>query len=113
LWNITSENLIFGICFLIDFAQIKESQHEGAQVTGQVTIQIGIQILAFCLEPRKASEIQKLLQLKHRETFQNNYLRPLLNAQLLALTIADKPNSRLQRYIITKAGRKWLEEHQE
>jgi ATP-dependent DNA helicase RecG len=78
------------------------------QVTGQVTGQVTIEILIFCQEPRKAREIQNILKLKHRETFQNNYLRPLLNAQLLSLTIPDKPQSRLQKYMITKQGRKWL-----
>ena len=95
--------------FLVAYAPPSESR----QVAGQVTIQVGVQILAFCLEPRKASEIQGLLQLKHRETFQNNYLRPLLNAQLLALTIPDKPKSRLQQYVITNLGKNWLDENQQ
>lgn len=85
---------------------------ETRQVAGQVTAQVGAQILAFCLKPRKASEIQELLQLKHRETFQNNYMRPLINAQLLALTIPNKPKSRLQQYVITHSGKKWLDENQ-
>ena len=89
--------------FLVDYAPT-----ENRQVTGQV----GVQILAFCLKPRKASEIQELLQLKHRETFQNNYLRPLLNSQLLAPTIPDKPKSRLQQYVTTLLGKKWLDENQ-
>jgi hypothetical protein len=48
------------------------------QVTGQVTGQVAGQVLRFCQTPRKASEIQKLLGLRHRESFQNNYLKPLL-----------------------------------
>jgi len=42
----------------------------------------------------------------------NNYLRhilPLVEAELLALSIPDKPRSPQQRYLITDAGRNWLE----
>lgn len=82
--------------------------HETAQVTGQVGGQVGgqviEQVLLFCRTPRKAIEIRELLGLKHRETFTENYLRPLIEAGLLALTIPDKPRSRLQRYRATEAG---------
>lgn len=101
--------------FLVDIV-IENRQVTGqvaGQVTGQVASEIGVQILEFCLNPRKASEIQELLHLKHRETFQNNYLKPLLNAQLLSLTRPEKPKSRLQKYVITHAGKKWLEENRE
>lgn len=50
----------------------------------------------------------RLLKLKDREHFQSNYLRPLVEEQLIGLTIPDKPNSRLQKYVITEKGRKWL-----
>jgi ATP-dependent DNA helicase RecG len=78
---------------------------ETAQVTGQVVEQV----LRFCQTPRKASEIRELLNLKHRETFTDNYLRPLLEKGWLEPTIPDKPRSRLQRYKITEAGRAILE----
>lgn len=81
------------------------------QVTGQVAGQVIIEVLTYCHIPRKAKEIQSILKLKHRETFQNNYLRPLLNAQLLTMTIPDKPQSRLQKYIITDKGKQWLGEN--
>ena len=103
--------------FVVDYTPPTENRQVAGQVigqvAGQVTVQVCAQILAFCLEPRKASEIQELLQLKHRETFQNNYMRPLINTQLLALTIPDKPKSRLQKYVITNLGKKWLNENQQ
>ena len=74
------------------------------QVSGHVTGHVVEDILRFCQEPRKAIEIQKFLNLKHRENFQNNHLKPLLAKKLLALTIPDKPKSRLQRYVITEEG---------
>jgi hypothetical protein len=47
--------------------------------TDQVTDQVAEKILRFCRMPRKAAEIQNLLELRHRETFQDNYLKPVLN----------------------------------
>lgn len=74
------------------------------QVGGQVTGQVAGQVLHFCQEPRKAGEIQKLLGLRHRENFQNNYLKPLLDKGWLERTIPDKPRSRMQCYRTTRAG---------
>ena len=74
------------------------------QVAGQVTGQVAGQLLRFCQTPRKASEIQKLLGLRHRESFQNNYLKPLLEMGWLERTIPNKPRSRMQKYKTTEAG---------
>ncbi len=74
------------------------------QVGGQVTGQVAEQVLRFCQVPRKASEIRELLHLKHRETFTDNYLRPLLEKGWLEPTIPGKPRSRMQRYRTTEAG---------
>jgi hypothetical protein len=79
------------------------------QVGGQVTGQVTGQVLEFCRTPRRASEIQELLGLRHRETFINNYLRPLLETGWIARTIPDKPRSRLQRYRTTETGLQMLE----
>ena len=81
-------------------------QASTGQVTRQVTGQVVEDILRFCQVPRKAAEIQKLLKLKHREIFQNNYLKPLIAQKLLALTMPNKPKSRLQQYVITEDGKK-------
>ncbi|MBM4043524.1 MAG: hypothetical protein FJ279_00265 [Planctomycetes bacterium] len=80
--------------------------HETAQVTGQVAEQV----LEFCRTPRKASEIQELLGLRHRETFINNYLHPLLETGWIERTIPDKPRSRLQKYRLTAVGEAALKE---
>ncbi|MEW5806140.1 MAG: Fic family protein [Acidobacteriota bacterium] len=80
------------------------------QVSGQVTGQVAEQVLRFCQTPRKASEIQELLGLRHRETFTNNYLRPLLEKGWLERTIPDKPRSRLQKYRLTQDGEVALKE---
>jgi ATP-dependent DNA helicase RecG len=78
------------------------------QVTGQVTGQVEkwiLDVLASCVAPKKSSEIQALTSIKHRETFQRNYLDPLLENGLLVRTIPDKPRSRMQKYQTTEKGR--------
>jgi len=66
-------------------------------------------VLRFCEQPRKASEIQALVGVKHRQTFRENYLNALIAKGWLERTISDKPKSRLQRYRTTKEGKKWAQ----
>ena len=84
---------------------IREAEERKRQTTGQVAAGV----LRFCQQPRKASEIQPLVGVKHRETFQDNYLKPLIAKGWIALTIPEKPTSRLQRYQTTPEGNKWLQ----
>jgi len=63
-----------------------------------------IKILGYCKNGRSVREIMQLLGLKHRETFLNNYLNPLIQKKLISMTIPDKPKSPKQRYIITRDG---------
>jgi len=51
-----------------------------------------------------AGELRSMLNIKHRPTFRQNYLHPALSSGLITLTIPGKPNSRLQKYRITKKG---------
>ena len=52
-----------------------------------------------------AAELREALRIKHRHTFRHNYLHPALERGLIEHTIPDKPNSRLQKYRLTEAGR--------
>lgn len=90
------------------------------QVTGQVAGQVTGQdidlsaswvfaILGACdVEPQRSRDLQEVVEIKHRETFQRNYLDPLLENELLERTIPDKPSSRLQKYRLTDQGRSLL-----
>ena len=84
---------------------------QSGQVTGQVTEQFLRQLRA-CTVPQKSSELQKLVGIKHRETFQRNYLDPLLAKGWVTRTIPEKTKSRMQRYVTTAAG-KHLVDHPE
>ncbi|MBU0912098.1 MAG: Fic family protein [Gammaproteobacteria bacterium] len=64
----------------------------------QVSPQVG-QLLALLTEgPLGRDQLQQLLQLKDRKSFSARYLKPALQAGLIEMTLADKPNSRLQQY---------------
>ena len=51
-----------------------------------------------------SGEIRERLNLKHRQSFRENYLHPALEQQIIERTIPDKPNSRLQKYRLTTKG---------
>ena len=65
------------------------------QVTGQVK-----RLLAVFLrdETLSAEELMRRLDLKHKPTFRDNYLRPALTAKRIAMTQPDSPRSPTQRY---------------
>ena len=52
------------------------------------------------LEDKELSitELMNLLNLKHKPTFRQNYLKPALKNGLIEMTIPDKPNSKNQKY---------------
>lgn len=56
-------------------------------------------------EPQKLSVIMEGLALKHRPTFNNNYLSPALNANYIAMASPDSPKSPTQKYFLTQFGK--------
>lgn len=78
------------------------------QVTGQVEPWVRRVIEACSANAMTSAEIQEVAGIRHRETFQRNYLDRLLGDGWLERTIPDKPKSRLQKYRMTdKARRLW------
>lgn len=81
---------------------------KSGQVTGQDAGQVEPWIppvLRLCQRaPESSREIQAIAGIKHRESFQRNYLDLLLNRGWLEKTIPDKPKSRFQKYRLTAAG---------
>ena len=49
--------------------------------------------------PYTANELLNSLGLKSKETLRKNYIDPALNAELIKMTIPDKPKSKNQRYM--------------
>ncbi|MCH7305261.1 Fic family protein [Acinetobacter sp. NIPH1876] len=70
--------------------------------TDQATVQDcdHVQRLISVMEHREynLTELMSLLGLSHRPTFQQNYLNPAIEAELIERTIPDKPKSPKQRY---------------
>jgi predicted HTH transcriptional regulator len=95
---------------------VQETDHVAEQVTEQVTEQVAEQVfttlrqeerLVVVIEGEmKSSEIQAILQLKHRENFRDTYLAPALAQGLVERTVPDKPHSSNQKYRLTAKGRK-------
>ena len=55
-------------------------------------------------------EIQARLGLKDEKHFRQSYQQPAIARKLIEMTIPDRPNSRLQKYRITRAGMAYLKE---
>ncbi len=52
--------------------------------------------------------LRQSLGIKHRPTFRKNYVHPAMAEGWIEFTIPERPNSRLQRYRLTRSGRAWL-----
>lgn len=76
------------------------------QVCDQVTDQVKRLLSTLGNETLSAKELLERLELKHRPTFSNNYLRPALELRLIEMTVPDKPNSSKQRYRKANKSRK-------
>ena len=75
-----------------------EVEQESNNVSEKVNRLLGI--MEFNI-PLTANEIMKRLSIKSKETLRNSYLNPALENGLIKMMLADKPNSKNQRYIKT------------
>lgn len=65
-----------------------------------------IEIIDFLKSEKTRKEILKHLGLINHSKNYNNYIKPLLENEIIELTVPEKPNSRLQKYRLTEKGRK-------
>lgn len=56
-------------------------------------------ILEFCVIPKSRKEICEHLGYKNLTYFSRHFLKPLIDQGKLKLTIPDKPNSKMQKYV--------------
>lgn len=73
----------------------QDREQDREQVKEQVTIQA---LLQFCIVPRSRKEMQEFMGLTGRRNFSEKYIKSLLSAGKIEMTIPDKPNSRNQKY---------------
>lgn len=83
------------------------------QVADKLSIDelIMIRILKYGIPNAKtAGEIITVAGFRDRDTFMKRYIKPLINESLLAMSIPDKPKSRLQKYYTTEKGKALCQE---
>ena len=72
-----------------------------------------MQILELTREERSIAELMEALDWRDRTKFRNRFIRPLLDAGWLAMTVPEKPRSSKQRYVITEKGTQILQAFQQ
>ncbi len=90
----------------------KESLNSGISPEAQSPTQSTDPVVRLLIQletgEKSSGELRECLNLSHRPTFRQNYLRPALENGVIEYTIPDKPNSRLQKYRLTRKGRELL-----
>ena len=76
------------------------------QVSDQVSDQVRRLLEALGQGEKSAAELMDDLGLRHAPTFRKNYLLPALEADFVERTRPDAPRSPLQKYRLTRTGRR-------
>lgn len=67
-----------------------------------------VEILRHCVTESAIGDLMAVLGRTNRTKFRDQVLAPLLEAELLEMTVPDKPRSSKQRYRLTSKGREFL-----
>jgi len=67
------------------------------------------EMLKTCKTAQPITELMKMFDWGNRTKFKKKFLNPLIELNVIAMTIPDKPNSSKQKYIITENGRELLD----
>lgn len=96
----------FTVTFPRTEAQADNGQGKSkTQVTGEVR-----QLLSILANgPLSRTDAQTTLGLKGQANFRDRYLGPALTANLIKMTVPEKPRNRNQRYRLTELGRSILD----
>jgi len=92
--------------FIASFDRPSFMDDEGGSIdkTPQVTPQVQKLLISLSDEMSRI-ELMKSMGLKDRMHFAREFLLPAIEARLIEMTLPEKPNSRLQKYRLTKKGR--------
>ena len=119
----SGEEFIFSITYRdpkeFEFADnISTSREQVRTKSGLSWEQVGIKlalsqgeirtILETCISEKSLMEVITILHFSNRTKFRNKYIKPLISEGLLAMTVPNKPNSRLQKYYTTEKGKSLL-----
>jgi len=70
-----------------------------------------VEILKKCSAEAGITELMQVVGRSDRTKFRNQILTPIIKADLLEMTIPDKPQSSKQRYRLTKKGADYIKKH--
>lgn len=66
-------------------------------------------LLVFAETPRALKEFMELLEWKNKTKFRTKYINPLLQLEILQMSVPDKPQSSNQQYYLTDKGKRFLQ----
>ena len=104
IFKITDNFLVISFPFEEDYLTTLKSS---PQVTPQVTPQVE-SLMKVIYGELSRKEIQEKLGLLDRKNFAEKYLNPALDAQVLEMTLPDKPRSSAQKYRLSEFGKSYL-----
>ena len=86
----------------------EQAQHDNRTSTEQPTVQVTEQVIAllFALSNEQLSlkGLMEKVGLKHRPTFIDNYINPVIETGIVKVLYPDKPNHPRQKYLLTEKG---------
>lgn len=108
-------NFEFGGLMILFKAKDKPMEQESKKITDgeapvethEVTPEVA-RMLAVIVGEMSRREIMNLLSLKDEKHFRKHYQQTAVSTGIIEMTIADKPNSRLQKYRLTEKGKMLL-----
>ncbi|ACF44439.1 Fic family protein [Pelodictyon phaeoclathratiforme] len=65
-------------------------------------------VLSSCEKPATVQQLMTIMEWKDRSKFREKYVNPLLEEDILAMTVSEKPTSSRQQYTLTEKGRRLL-----
>jgi len=83
------------------------------QLSTQSDVSVQRLLLAIKDGEKSSGALRSILGIKHRPTFRDNYLHPALDAELIEMTIPEKPSSSKQKYRLTAKGNELLATEQQ
>lgn len=94
------------IAEVVEYIRDKIVTKSAEKVTKSLTKLVGL--VDFLKGEKNRHEILSFLGLDNQTKNFNTYIKPLIDYEIIELTIPDKPNSQLQKYRLTEKGKKLL-----
>lgn len=69
-----------------------------------------LHIMHLCVKESPISDIMQACERTNRSKFRNQFIKPLLEAHYIAMSLPDKPSSKKQKYYLTPKGKTILKE---